>query len=181
MLLAEAALIFATQLTDSTTNFSYDHTVMAEAVAAVVAETQDVSEIATAISIMRWESGAWRRDVASCQNRGDNGSALGLGQIHGFNNKEKWKACSKDYRQQVDVILFHIRDSVSICKRHGYSGHQLIGIYTHGKCFQGDETTISHWSDGRQLEKLLYTEQNETLSKHNVVILMSDMALAKNE
>lgn len=174
MILAQAALIFATQLTDSTTNYPYDHAVMAEAVAAIVETTQDVREVSILIAIGRWESGAWRKDIADCRTRGDSGIALSAWQVHPFNDEEKRKLCGT-MREQAEVALFHVRDSVAICKMHGYRGSSLITIYTHGRAFIGDGVSRSHWSDGAALTKLLYTETNEVLSKKNHIKLTSDV------
>jgi hypothetical protein len=175
--LAQAALIFATQLTDRTTNYKYDHVVMAEAVAAIVETTQDVQEVATLISIGRWESGGWRKDIASCRIKGDSNSAAGIFQIHPFRGarfeEEKRKTCSSNYREQVQIALFHVRDSVAVCKMHGYRGASLITVYTHGVCRSADSTARSHWSDGRALEKIIYTETNIVLSKKGETVLAS--------
>jgi len=175
MNLAEAALIFAAQSTDRTAHFKYDHAVMTETVAAIVEETQDVQEVATLIAIARWESGAWRRDVASCKIRGDSGAARGIFQVHPLNDQEKQDTCSSDYKKQVDVALFHIRDSIAVCKMHGYRGSALITVYTHGTCRTSDEVSRSHWGNGAALRKILYTEDNITLSKNGVIVCASGL------
>jgi hypothetical protein len=163
--LFQAALIFANELVN---NHPADRDVMQEAVAAVVETTTDVQEIATAISIIRWESGAFRRDVAKCDpsGRGDGSIALGLGQVHPINDEEKMKACSSDYREQVSVILFHIRDSVAVCRMKGYRGPKLLGQYVSGRCNRGSEAARSHWGDAKKLQRLLYTEDNAIMPKH---------------
>lgn len=166
MNLLQAALIFASSLVN---NHPADREVMQEAVAATVSMTDDVQEIATTITIMRWESGAFRRDVARCAyaGRGDGGIALGLGQIHPFNDEEKRKACSSDYKEQVSVILTHLRSSIRTCGNRGYRGHWLLGEYVSGRCGRGGQSSSIHWGDKMALEKLVLTDTNEIMPKHS--------------
>jgi hypothetical protein len=131
MLLAQALLIFATRLIGTQ---AHDQTVMENTVAAIAAETSDLSEAETLIKIARFESGGFRKDVASCKVMGDRNQAMGLFQVHPTSKEEMRKSCSKDYREQVQVALVHVRDSVEICRMHGYRGAALLTIYTNGKC-----------------------------------------------
>jgi hypothetical protein len=162
--LLQAALIFTSQLVN---DHPADRDVMRDTVSAVVETTDDVQEIATTLTIIRWESGGFRRDVAKCafSGRGDSGRAIGLGQVHPINDEEKRKACSPDYREQVSVILFHIRDSIAVCRMKGYRGPKLLGQYVSGRCNRGSEAARSHWGNVKKLERLLYTEDNRIMPK----------------
>lgn len=171
MILAYAALAYAMQLTENTNNGNqYDHTVMMNVVAAIVSVTTDVQEVETLIKIARWESGGWRYDIASCKVKGDHGVARGVFQVHPFNEQEMTGTCSEDYREQVSVALFHLRDSVSICKMHGWKGSETVTIYTSGFCHKGDSVSYSHWGSGRELQALVYTEENQVYSKKGEIL-----------
>jgi hypothetical protein len=168
MTLTQALLVYGIRLMG---NQPYDHQVMQETVEAIVATTSDPQFASTILKIIRWESGAFRRDVANCVVKGDNSSALGLGQIHPFNDEEKRKACSKDYREQISVILFHVQASIRTCSRKKYRDHWLMGEYVSGTCGKGGQASRTHWSDGVELTKLLHTEDNIILNKHNAEVM----------
>lgn len=168
MTLLQAALTYAMKLMASTNhNMPYDQSVMQETVAAIVetVEDGDLQMIETLINIARWESGGFRRDIASCKIRGDHGVVRGLFQIHAINPQEYRDTCSKDYRDQVRAAIFHIQNSADICRMHGYKGSDLLAIYTHGSCHRGDQAAKLRWGSGRSLELFLYTEDNEILTK----------------
>jgi hypothetical protein len=125
----------------------YNYSVMEETVSAIANETSDLSEAETLIKIARWESGGFRKDIADCRVLGDHGAARGLFQVHPINKEEMVDTCSKDYRKQVQVALTHLRDSVEVCKMHGYRGSDLR----------------------KALAKFIYTEYNVIISKKGVV------------
>ena len=168
MTLLQAALTYAMKLMASTNyGMAYDQAVMQETITAIVetADNQDLQLIETLIKIARWESGGFRRDIASCKVRGDYGVARGLFQIHPISRQEYIDTCSKDYHDQVRAAIAHIRNSADVCRMHGYRGSDLLAIYTHGSCHRGDQAAKLRWGSGRSLEVVLYTEQNETLTK----------------
>jgi hypothetical protein len=169
MTLLEATLIFATQLMDHTNHgMQYNHQVMNDAVAAIVEVTESPQEIETLVKIARYESGAWRKEVADCRIRGDEGGALGLFQVHVFPNEKASDACSSDYRKQVRVALAHVRNSAEICGMHGYRRSSLLTIYTNGSCRLNSSAARLRYGSGKELQALLYTEENEMLSKKDV-------------
>jgi hypothetical protein len=175
MTLAEAVLAYAVQLMAATNhNMPYNYTVMENTVAAIVEETSDVSEVETLVKIARWESGGFRREVANCKVRGDNGLAQGLFQVHPMNAQEMEDTCSKDYRKQVQVALTHLRNSVEVCKMHGYRGSDLLTIYTRGQCHARAPEAWLRWGDGKTLQKFIYTEYNVIISKKGEVLYASN-------
>jgi hypothetical protein len=162
--LATAALIFATQLMDKTTNpgLEYDRLTMAATVAGIVKVTSDPQQVETLIKIARWESGGFRRDVASCKVKGDNGMAMGLFQVHPISRQEALDLCSDDYSKQAAVALAHVNDSVRYCKMAGYSGSNLLTIYTHGHCHRSkDNVAWLRWGDGKAIQKIIDTAPRE--------------------
>lgn len=170
----QAALLFAGSLCNTLSpcsNAPKDRGVLEEVVSAIVASSDDVSEIETLIHIARWETGGFRREIADCRVRGDYGVARGIFQIHPFNERERVSACSADYAEQVSVALFHLRDSVSVCKMHGYRGSALITIYTSGFCHKEDAVSFSHWGNGKSLQALIWTEVNQAIFKHDLGLL----------
>lgn len=172
MTLVEAVFAYAVQLMAATNhNMPYNHTVMEETVAAIAAETDDLQEAETLIKIARWESGGFRKDIASCKVRGDHGAAQGLFQVHPMNAEEMTDSCSNDYRKQVQVALAHIRNSIAVCKMHGYRGSDLLTIYTHGQCRSRAPEARLRWGDGKALQKFVWTENVTLLSKKGVVML----------
>jgi len=174
MTLAEAVLTYAVQLMAATNHgMPYNHIVMEETVAAIVAETDNLQEAETLVKIARWESGGFRVDIANCKTRGDFGTAQGLFQVHPINDQEMKDTCSKDYQKQVKVALYHVRNSVEVCKMHGYRGSDLLTIYTRGQCHAGDSAARLRWGNGTALQRLVYTEYNVILSKNGVVLYAS--------
>ena len=173
MTLLQAAFTYAMQLMTTTNHgMAYDQAVMQETITAIVetADNQDLQMIETLIKIARWESGGFRRDVATCKVRGDDGNARGLFQVHPVGRQEYIDTCSKDYHDQVRVAIAHIQNSIAICRMHGYKGSDLLSIYTRGSCHHGGSAAKLRWGNGKALEALLYTEQNETLTKKSAEI-----------
>jgi hypothetical protein len=157
--LATAALIFSTQLMDKTSSWQYDRETMAQVVDGIVRTTDNLQEVETLIKIARWESGGFRKDVVSCKVRGDHGAALGAFQVHPFTEQERIDLCSSDLARQATVALFHVRDSVSSCRRQGFHGSNLLTVYTHGRCHvSADGVARSHWGDGKELQRIVWTE-----------------------
>lgn len=168
MTLIQALLVYGARLMG---NQPYDHQVMTDVVEAIVSVTSDVQESSTLLSIARWESGGFRLDIATCVIRGDNNLALGTWQVHAFSKTEYIALCSNNFRDQAKVALFHLRDSVSVCKMHGYRGSALITIYTSGFCHKEDAVSFSHWGNGKSLQALIWTEVNQAIFKHDLGLL----------
>lgn len=159
--LLQAALIFASNLCTNQNPCSTsptDEGVMEDVVYASVAATDDVQELATLLSIARWESGGWRKDIAYCFTRGDGSIAIGSWQIHPFNKQELLDTCSGDLTLQAQVALNHLRSSVSDCKRQGLTGSNLLNEYTSGSCFRGRSASRLRWGNANALRKLMVSE-----------------------
>lgn len=158
--IATAALIFATQFTDSNypKNWGpYDRQTMSDVVAGIVQTTQDPREVEILIKIARFESGGWRADVGTCKVKGDQGHAMGIFQVHPFNMQEQNDLCA-DYAKQAAVALYHVHESVARCKRSGYRGSDLLTGYTHGKCWNESgkfRTALNRWSDGKSIPAII--------------------------
>lgn len=163
--LATAALIFATKLTDTTWNPNwgpYDHQTMGAVVSAIVKTTTDLREVETLIRIARWESGAFRKDVANCKILGKIGER-GVFQVWPINEQEKNDLCSSDLTKQVAVALSHINDSITTCKRWGLKGSNLLTVYTHGRCHVAkDKAASMRWGTGDAIQAIFDTAEEET-------------------
>lgn len=164
--LSTAALIVATRLMDRTSTWEYDAWTMGDVVAGIVRTTTDFQSIETLIKIARWESGGFRKDVGTCKVKGDHGAALGIFQVHPFNDQEREDLCSPDYAKQAAVALFHVNDSIATCTKFGMKGHDLLSVYTHGRChsFQDNVARI-HWGNGDELRSLMWTEEHPPVTK----------------
>jgi len=180
MLLSEAALLFTTNICAHVAGvpgcsvIPVDQGVKEEVVSAVVSVTQDAQEVETLLRIARWESGGFRRDIASCRVRGDSGEARGIWQVHGIGAQEKYDLCSPDLSKQARVALAHVRGSARTCGNKGYRGHQLLGEYVSGQCGRGNEASRLRWGSGEAIQRLLFTEDNLTVSKRNIILEESD-------
>lgn len=154
--IATAALIFAEKMMDSTYSAQwgpYDHHTMEEVVKGIVKVTSDPHMIETLIKIARWESGGWRRDVATCTHKG--GYAKGVFQVYPIDNQERADVCSSDFSKQAAVAMSHVVSSVQQCKKMGFSGSNLVTVYTHGRCLV-DKSGIArlHWGDGKSIQAI---------------------------
>ncbi len=163
--LAGAALIFATNLTDSTWNKNwgpYDHQTMAHVVDGIVRTTDDLHEVETLIRIARYESGGWRSDVVSCNVKGDHGLAYGAFQVHPLTDQDAIDLCSKDTAEQAAVALRYVDASVEACKKFGLKDSNLLTVYTHGHCHVAkDNIAALHWGDGKELQAIMDVDLDE--------------------
>lgn len=174
MTLFQAAIIFAARLMDTTCQINpatnqcmpYDYQVMEDAVTAIVSITDDIQEAETLIRIARWESGGFRKDIATCKVKGDHGQAMGLFQVHPFTSSQVIDCCSSDYKDQARVALERVRDSVAICRMHGYRGSDLLGQYTSGRCSSHNVSAYLRWGSGKELQALVYTEFNVSFPRY---------------
>lgn len=162
MTLLQAALAFAMRLMDNTNQgMPYNQQVLEDTVVAITDVTEDIQEVETLIRIARWESGGFRKDIATCKVKGDNGAALGLFQVHPITKQEFTDLCSKDYRDQARAALAHVHNSRDICKMHGYNGSALLTIYTNGSCRANSSAARLRWGSGQELQSLVWTEMNQ--------------------
>jgi hypothetical protein len=153
--LQSALLIFATHYIDKTNhNMAYDKDVMGEVVTAIASITTDPSEAETLLKISRWESGGFRRDIATCKVKGDHGQALGLWQVHP-RNKDETKAMCASIREQAVVALNRIHESVAWCGSKNLKGSDLLTGYTRGTCNKNDKFARLRWGDGKQVTKIM--------------------------
>lgn len=165
--LATAALIFAEKLTDSTWSpkwGDYDHQVVENVVDGIVKTTSDVAMVETLIRIARWESGGWRRDVATCTLK--KGYARGVFQVYPINAHERRHVCSSDFAEQAAVALSHVQSSIQQCKRQGFRGSNLLTVYTHGRCRNfKDGVAALRWGDGSAIQAILDEDMRKELTE----------------
>jgi hypothetical protein len=166
MTLLKAAIIFALAFMDRTNHgLAYDKVMVAEVVGAITTVTQDIAEVETLIRTARWESGGFRKEVANCKVKGDNGQAYGLFQVHPRTNDEAKKLCGV-YRDQATIALDRVRESRAMCKKQGYKGSDLLTGYTVGHCVKGEAGARLRWGDGTAIQKVI-EEENERLAASN--------------
>lgn len=156
--LSQAALVFATSLMEKTNHgLPYDKDTMAQAVEAIVETTQDTMEVEILIKIGRWESGGFRKDVATCKTKGDYGQALGLFQVHPWSNQEAIEACST-FQRQATLALTRVRESIKICGRVGRKGGDRLAIYTVGHCVANSPSARLRYGDGSTINGLMQSQ-----------------------
>lgn len=163
MTLLKAAIMFALALMDRTNGgLAYDRVMVTDVVANIVSVTQDIPEVETLIRIARWESGGFRKDVANCKVKGDNGQAYGLFQVHPRTNEEAKRLCGP-YRDQIQIALDRVRESRKMCGDRGYKNSDTLTGYTVGHCVKGDMSARLRWGDGKAITKII-EEENERLA-----------------
>jgi len=163
MTLLQAAIIFATSLMDHTNGgLQYDKQTVAEVVTSITEVTQDPQEVEILIRIARWESGGFRKSVASCKVKGDNGQAHGLFQVHPRSKQEALEACGT-YKEQATLALARVRESVAMCGKQGKKRSDLLTGYTVGHCVNGDRSAGLRWGDGSAIKKII-EKDNERLA-----------------
>ena len=150
-----ALLLFTTQYMNRTNHgMVYDQAVVSEVVEAVSSITADPSEAETLIKTARWESGGFRRDVATCKVKGDHNQAYGLWQVHPRSKDEAKTMCST-IQDQALVALSRVRESVAMCESKGMKGSDLLGGYTNGTCLKNNKFARLRWGDGKQVMKIM--------------------------
>jgi hypothetical protein len=158
MTLLQAAIVFAISLMDRSNNgLSYDKQIVTDVAIACVAVTTDLSEIETLIKISRWESGGYRKDVANCKVKGDNGQAYGLFQVHPRTNKEAKELCGT-YLEQATIALDRVRESRIMCAKQGRKGADSLAGYTVGTCVKSEPQAKLRWGDGKAILNLMESE-----------------------
>ena len=155
MILLQAAIVFALSLMDhSNSGLPYDHVMVTEVATACASITTDPSEVETLIKISRWESGGYRKDVANCKVKGDNGQAYGLFQVHPRTNKEAKELCGT-YAEQAAIALDRVRESAKMCAQFGRKGSDSLAGYTAGTCIKGEPNAKLRWGNGKAILKLM--------------------------
>jgi hypothetical protein len=159
MTLLQAAVVFAISLMDrSNGGLQYDHQMVIDVTTACVSVTTDLSEVETLIKISRWESGGYRKDVATCKVKGDNGQAYGLFQVHPRTNKEAKELCGT-YAEQAIIALDRVRESRKMCAQFGRKGSDSLAGYTVGTCVKSEPQAKLRWGDGKTLLSLMEQDQ----------------------
>jgi len=130
------------------------NTVSAKAASEGIAAVTDVLwEAETLARIARWESGL-RADVANCATLGKQGER-GIFQVKPRTESEKTELCATDISRQARIARDRLRESKKECERVGIRGADILGIYTHGKCFRGNTYVTFRYGDGSKLRSLL--------------------------
>jgi len=156
--LLQAAIIFTVSLMDKTNHgLPYDKQMVTDVADAVVSVTQDTCEVETLLKIARWESGGFRKDVATCKVKGDHGRAHGLWQVHPWNMQEQQDLCDT-FPKQATVALRRVRESKRMCSRMGMKGSDLLTGYTRGHCYKGGKAAKLRWGSGKLIVKIINEE-----------------------
>jgi hypothetical protein len=159
MNLLQAAIIFALALMDRTNSgLPYDRTMVTDVVTGICQVTSDPSEIETLIKISRWESGGYRKDVATCKVKGDNGQAYGLFQVHPRTLKEAKELCGT-YAEQAAIALDRVRESAKMCAQFGRKGSDSLAGYTVGTCVKSEPQAKLRWGNGKAILNLIELDQ----------------------
>ena len=159
MTLLQAAIVFALSLMDrSNGGLPYDHQMVTDVVAGCVSVTNDPSEVETLIKISRWESGGYRKDVANCKVKGDNGQAYGLFQVHPRTSKEAKELCGT-YAEQATIALDRVRESAKMCAQFGRKGSDSLAGYTVGTCVKNEQHAKLRWGNGKAIINLMDSNQ----------------------
>lgn len=152
-----AITIMAIKLAKEISGDHYDESVALEVADAVNEVTSDPSEIETLLKIAKWESG-YRRNVANCKVKGDNGDAMGIWQVHPRSKSEAVSLCSS-IAESAKIALYRVRESKSACMKKGMKGPALLSGYTIGHCVKVDKHSIMRWGDGQFIIKLLKEDE----------------------
>lgn len=159
MTLLQAAVVFALSLMDTSNgSLPYDHQIVTDVAIACVSVTNDPSEVETLIKISRWESGGYRKDVANCKTKGDNGQAYGLFQVHPRTSKEAKELCGS-YAEQAAIALDRVRESAKMCAQFGRKGSDSLAGYTAGTCIKGEPHAKLRWGNGKAILNLMEQDQ----------------------
>lgn len=164
MNILQAAIVFALTLMDkSNSGLPYDRQMVTDVVTGICQVTSDPSEIETLIKISRWESGGYRKDVATCKVKGDNGQAYGLFQVHPRTLKESKELCGS-YVEQATIALDRVRESAKMCAKQGRKNSDLLAGYTAGTCIKDNASAKLRWGNGRTILSIIEKDDNERLA-----------------
>lgn len=162
MELLQASIAFAITLMNKTNHgLPYDKQIVEDVVKAVTDVTSDPGEVETLIKIARWESGGFRKDVATCKVKGDHGMAHGLWQVHPWSMQEAKDLCGS-FEKQARIALGRVRQSQAMCKKKGMKGSDLLTGYTRGYCFKGGKAAKLRWGNGKTIISIMDSEEDET-------------------
>jgi len=100
--------------------------------------------------IVYWESGGLRKQIVDCTIIGKLGER-GVFQVLPRNMSEQTELCSSDLTRQAKIALSRIRESKTMCERQGIRGADILGVYTHGRCFRGNKIAALRYGDGSKL------------------------------
>ena len=108
---------------------------------AIAAATDDDDEVRVLARIAWFESG-YRRNVARCEIKGDNGRSLGTFQVQPMTPADRAAACGALDRQ-VDVALRYVRRSAEVCPQN--VGAMKLALYVSGRCDRGVREARARW------------------------------------
>ncbi len=155
MNLYAAAFAFAMNLATKEPRFSQhvDEDVVDKVVRATIAVSVEVWQVETLLLIARGESG-FDKDVVFCRRLNSYG-ARGTFQIVPRSNEEVADSCSQLLEKQAHLALVRIQESVDLCENAGIRGRDSLGIYTHGRCFVGNQFSRKRYGNGLVLRELM--------------------------
>lgn len=115
----------------------------------IVVATEDEEERYTLARLAGLEAG-FRRNVARCEIKGDNGKSFGLFQIQPMSAADAKDTCSADLRRQVDLAVRYTRRSAEMCPKN--KGAAKLHLYVSGKCDYGHKEAELRWG-GQDVEQ----------------------------
>jgi hypothetical protein len=98
---------------------------------AIVGVTDDEHEQDVMARLAYYEGG-FRRAVARCEIKGDNGKSKGFGQVQPMSSADDKKACGP-LPGQAELVLSYIRRSAEQCPKN--EGAAKMNLYVSGRCF----------------------------------------------
>lgn len=137
-----------------------DEIVVDEVVRATISVSAEVWQVETLLLIARGESG-FDKDVVHCKRLNSFG-ARGTFQVVPRSNEEMVASCSHLLEDQARLALARIQESIEACEKVGIHGRDSLGIYTHGRCFVGNQFSRKRYGNGLILRELMKeTESGE--------------------
>lgn len=110
---------------------------------AIVQGTDDPDERRVLARLAWYESG-FRRAVARCEIKGDNGKSHGAFQVQPMTPADSHLVCG-NLPGQVDVAVRYIRRAADACPKN--EGFMRLAVYVSGRCDRGQRAAKERWGE----------------------------------